>query len=116
VSGVLAVDLSDMATFMKKLVSVTSSIGDLSIEERNLLSVAYKNVVGARRASWRTLSIDEHKDNESVKIFRKQIESELASICQEVLDLLKNDLVTAAARSGDIEAQVFYLKMLNPSF
>ena len=31
------------------------SAGNLSVEERNLLSVAYKNVVGARRASWRIL-------------------------------------------------------------
>lgn len=36
----------------------------LNVEERNLLSVAYKNVVGARRASWRVLSSIESKEKE----------------------------------------------------
>lgn len=39
-----------MAAEMKK---VTGMDVELSNEERNLLSVAYKNVVGARRSSWR---------------------------------------------------------------
>jgi hypothetical protein len=36
----------------------------LGSQERNLLSVAYKNVVGARRASWRVLSSIETKERE----------------------------------------------------
>lgn len=43
----------DMAAAMK---SVTETGTELSNEERNLLSVAYKNVVGARRSSWRVIS------------------------------------------------------------
>lgn len=35
---------------------------ELTVEERNLLSVAYKNVIGARRASWRIVSSIEHKE------------------------------------------------------
>jgi 14-3-3 protein epsilon len=44
----------DMIASMKKVATLGS---DLSVEERNLLSVAYKNVIGARRASWRVLYV-----------------------------------------------------------
>lgn len=50
---------------MKRLARTGS--GDeaqLSVEERNLLSVAYKNVVGARRASWRILDSIAKKEEE----------------------------------------------------
>ena len=49
---------------MKKIVMAKKK---LSKEERNLLSVAYKNVVGSRRASWRVLhSIQEQSEAEVV--------------------------------------------------
>ena len=54
----------DMAAAMKK---VTESGAELSNEERNLLSVAYKNVVGARRSSWRVISSIEQKTEGSEK-------------------------------------------------
>jgi 14-3-3 protein beta/theta/zeta len=49
----------DMAQAMK---AVTETGVELSNEERNLLSVAYKNVVGARRSSWRVISSIEQKN------------------------------------------------------
>ena len=33
-----------------------SGTQELSVEERNILAVAFKNVVGTRRAAWRVLS------------------------------------------------------------
>lgn len=36
---------------------------ELSVEERNLLAVGYKNLVGLRRASWRTVSSIEQKES-----------------------------------------------------
>lgn len=77
----------DMAALMK---AVAESLGKLKNDERNLFSVAYKNVVGARRSSWRTVSSMEHKSdinwNTSLtKDYKKTIEKELNDICQEVL-------------------------------
>lgn len=48
----------DMAEAMKE---VTKSNSELTTEERNLLSVAYKNIVGAKRSSWRVISSIEQK-------------------------------------------------------
>lgn len=90
--------------------------GDLTVEERNLLSVAYKNVIGARRASWRIISSIEQKeelkgsDNRVVLIrdYRIQVEKELKEICGDILEVLDSHLIPAS-NSG--ESKVFYLKM-----
>jgi len=100
----------DMCTVMRQLVKNFGSTVDLTVEERNLLSVAYKNVIGARRASWRTLNVEEHKDNELVTVFKKQVESELDTICHDVLDLLSKFLVPFTSGKKN-ESEVFYLKM-----
>jgi 14-3-3 protein epsilon len=102
----------DMCKFMRALVEWTDSKAekvDLTVEERNLLSVAYKNVIGARRASWRTLNVDEHKDDELIKIYKKQVEHELDVICKDVLSLLIDILVKNNTEEN--ESRVFYLKM-----
>merc|ERR1711862_235313 len=76
----------DMAASMK---SVTETGIELSNEERNLLSVAYKNVVGVRRSSWRVISSIEQKTEGSerkqqmAKEYREKVEKELRDICQE---------------------------------
>ena len=95
---------------------VASSDQELTVEERNLLSVAYKNVIGARRASWRIVSSieqkEESKGNETqvsmIKTYREKIEAELAQICEDILDVLDKHLIPSAA-SG--ESKVFYHKM-----
>lgn len=77
-----------MAAAMKQ---ITESSPELSNEERNLLSVAYKNVVGARRSSWRVISSIEQKTEGSekkqamAKEYREKVEKELTDICQSVL-------------------------------
>ncbi|GJC84059.1 tyrosine 3-monooxygenase tryptophan 5-monooxygenase activation protein [Colletotrichum liriopes] len=95
---------------------VASEDRDLTVEERNLLSVAYKNVIGARRASWRIVTSieqkEESKGNSSqvglIKEYRQKIEAELAKICDDILDVLDAHLIPSA-KSG--ESKVFYHKM-----
>merc|ERR1712119_253826 len=101
----------DMAASMK---AVTETGIELSNEERNLLSVAYKNVVGARRSSWRVISSIEQKTDGSArkqamaKEYREKVETELREICQDVLGLLDKFLIPKASSP---ESKVFYLKM-----
>lgn len=95
---------------------------ELTIEERNLLSVGYKNVIGARRASWRIISSIEQKEEarnaaaaspddsraKSIRVYRKKVESELNDICSDILNVLDSFLIPSAS-SG--ESKVFYYKM-----
>ncbi|KAK4049772.1 hypothetical protein OIO90_005353 [Microbotryomycetes sp. JL221] len=109
----------EMVQQMKKIASMDS---ELSIEERNLLSVAYKNVIGARRASWRIVSSIEGKEEAkgnttqvtAIKAYREKIEAELASICEDILKVLDDHLIKSA-ESGESKASlirlVFYHKM-----
>ena len=90
--------------------------GELTVDERNLLSVAYKNVVGTRRASWRIISSIEQKEESkgsekhvgTIRDYRQKIETELEKVCQDVLNVLDDSLIPKA-ESG--ESKVFYHKM-----
>nr|CAA53700.1 14-3-3 protein 32kDa endonuclease [Cucurbita pepo]prf//2107305A nuclear matrix endonuclease [Cucurbita pepo] len=106
----------EMVEFMEK-VSAAVDNEELTVEERNLLSVAYKNVIGARRASWRIISSIEQKEESRgnddhvsiIRDYRSKIETELSNICGfRILNLLDSRLIPSAA-SGD--SKVFYLKM-----
>ncbi|KAF5893666.1 14-3-3 protein zeta/delta-like, partial [Clarias magur] len=106
----------DMVACMKE---VTKAGGELSNEERNLLSVAYKNVVGTRRLAWRVITNVESNSEESdkkpevVKVYREKVEHELRDICKDVLDLLTKYLIK---NSTNPENKVFYLKMKGDYF
>ena len=104
----------EMVEHMKNVAN--NAAADLSLEERNLLSVAYKNVVGARRASLRIIGSIEAKEKEKggdkvslITTYKAKVEDELNSICSDILALLDDKLI--AKSTGAAEAQVFYLKM-----
>merc|ERR1719215_1830159 len=98
------------------LKNVGAEGSELSVEERNLLSVAYKNAVGSRRAAWRIISSvmmkETSKGNADNAAFAKEyctkVESELQGICDTILNLLDGTLIPKA--SGG-ESKVFYQKM-----
>ncbi|KAJ0341154.1 hypothetical protein COL922a_002608 [Colletotrichum nupharicola] len=103
----------EMVGYMKEVAKLG---GELSVDERNLLSVAYKNVVGTRRASWRIISSIEQKEESkgsdkhvgTIREYRTKIETELEQVCQDVLDVLDDSLIPNA-QTG--ESKVFYHKM-----
>ena len=106
----------DMASFMKSVSESERERKELTSEERNLLSVAYKNVVGTRRSSWRVISSIKSKTSEAkdkdkltwVNEYKAKIEKELTDLCNEVLTLLDDHLLKNATQD---ESRVFYLKM-----
>ncbi|KAJ9671460.1 hypothetical protein PVL29_025257 [Vitis rotundifolia] len=103
----------EMVDAMKKVAKLDV---ELTVEERNLLSVGYKNVIGARRASWRILSSIEQKEevrgNEQnakrIKEYRQKVESELSGICSDIMTVIDEHLIPASTAG---ESTVFYYKM-----
>merc|ERR1712110_703697 len=77
---------------------------ELSVEERNLLSVAYKNAVGSRRAAWRIITSVEQKEKskgnddqaKNAKEYCGKVEGELDKICNTILKLLDGTLIAKA--------------------
>ncbi|GAB2297134.1 Growth-regulating factor 12 [Dionaea muscipula] len=103
----------EMVECMKKVAELDV---ELTVEERNLLSVGYKNVIGARRASWRIMSSIEQKEESKgnqnnvklINAYRQKVEDELTKICTDILAIIDHHLIPHAATG---EATVFYYKM-----
>jgi 14-3-3 protein epsilon len=101
----------EMLVAMKHVVMVT---GELNEEEKNMLSVAYKSVIGHRRNGHRTVSALEGRAEpgtsiaEQIKTFKTRLEAEVAEICTDLFDLLEKHLIPKAP---DDESLVCYLKL-----
>ena len=102
----------DMVKYIKTISTAGEELGS---EERNLLSIAYKNHIGTRRTAWRALASIEQKEEskasknlETVRKYKAKVENEVNAICKEIMELLDKHLIPNA-KSPD--CQVFYLKM-----
>ncbi|KAJ6811868.1 14-3-3-like protein D isoform X2 [Iris pallida] len=103
----------EMVDSMKKVAKLDV---ELTVEERNLLSVGYKNVIGSRRASWRILSSIEQKEEakgneghvKNIREYRQKVESELSDICTDIMAVIDEHLIPSASAG---ESSVFYYKM-----
>nr|KJB59036.1 hypothetical protein B456_009G236300 [Gossypium raimondii]KJB59038.1 hypothetical protein B456_009G236300 [Gossypium raimondii] len=117
--------LAEQAERYDEMVEAMKSVAkldvELTVEERNLLSVGYKNVIGARRASWRILSSIEQKEeakgNEQnvkrIKDYRQRVEDELSKICNDILSVIDKHLIPSSSTG---ESTVFYYKMKGDYF
>ena len=94
---------------------------ELSVEERNLLSVAYKNLAGPLRSSWRIVSSIQQKEESKTNAptdpsrlkligdYLKKVEGQMCALFEEVLSLIERDVLPRTALTA--ESRVFYLKM-----
>ena len=102
----------DMVDLMKKVIDLNP---ELNSEERNLLSVSYKNIIKIRRDGLRILiAILEHDEDpsqtrkEQLNLFKSSLISELDKYCYELIDLVDAKLLPAAKTA---EAKLFYEKL-----
>jgi len=116
----------DMVKIMEALVTKKlNSKTELSPDQRNLLSVAYKNVVGTKRSAWRVLNDDSAFDSAAADLvtkYKKRVETELEGTCTKILKVLEELSEQNGSRmtseedeekkTGLKECQVFYLKMI----
>ena len=104
----------DMSLFLDEMVSTKKE--DLTSDERNLLSIAYKNSISLRRTALRTLlayEMKEKKKTESAYLnyiveYRNKIENELIDLSLKIIKNIDEFLIP---RSNDYESKVFYYKM-----
>lgn len=98
---------------------LTQTYGALTVEERNLLSVAYKNTTNQLRSSWRIIDSLEKLESSHpteqtqrqlalIRQQRSKIEHELTDVCKDVIRALEDFLLPTAAPG---EETVFYYKM-----
>jgi 14-3-3 protein epsilon len=107
----------DMMVYMRKVAAMGA---ELTPEERNLLSTAYKNSVGSRRQAWRAITQleekEEHKGPANLELignYRKKVEAELTNNCTDIINVLKDHSIPTASTEGGVKSQgrVFLLKL-----
>lgn len=102
----------DMVDFLKEVISAKDS--DFTTEERNLLSVGFKNLIGGKRTALRTIAAIEQnpkysKYADSLTKYKRRIEDELFDQCILIVNLVKDKCMKVAANS---ESKAFFLKMV----
>ena len=81
----------DMVDFLDEVLQVKG--GSVNPDERNLLSVAFKNLISSKRAACRTISAIEQnpkytKFNSALLDYKTKIETQLMADCQKVIDMI----------------------------
>ena len=118
---------NEMLDYIRKILKMGNPV---SIEERNLLSIAFKNSVGNRRSALRCLQNIEKKENDNaenenenenlklIELAKKKIEDELDLLCDEIINEIDNNFLPSIKKKEDEEkskeeilSEVFFLKM-----
>ena len=86
----------------------------MTSDERNLLSVAFKNLISSKRAACRTISAIEQNPKyqnflAALQKYKGEIETQLISDCQKVIDMIDSLVLK---KSCEKEAEAFFIKMV----
>ena len=87
----------------------------LGIDERNLLSVAFKSLISSKRTAWRTISAIEQnpkyqKYSGSLSAYKLKIETSLYKDCEHIIDIVRTKVLSKAG--GEEEPRAFFVKMI----
>lgn len=101
-----------MVDFLREVIAAKD--GDFTTEERNLLSVGFKNLIGGKRTALRTIAAIEQnpkysKFSDALTGYKRRIEDELYDQCLMIVNLVKDKCMKLAANG---ESKAFFLKMV----
>ena len=87
---------------------------DVSSDERNLLSVAFKNLISSKRAACRTIAAIEQnpkysKFSSALASYKSEIEEKLTADCQKVVDMINSKVLSKKCEG---ESKAFFVKMV----
>ena len=103
----------DMVDFLREVLEIKG--GSVNPDERNLLSVAFKNLISSKRAACRTISAIEQnpkyaKFNDALTQYKQTIEMQLHADCQKIIDMIQEKVLNNG--SCKEEAKAFFVKMV----
>jgi 14-3-3 protein epsilon len=102
----------DMVDFLQEVLTIKG--GEVNPDERNLLSVAFKNLISSKRAACRTISAIEQnpkysKFNGALLTYKSQIEEQLQNDCEKIINMIKAHVLDNKCTD---EAKAFFVKMV----
>lgn len=102
-----------MVDFLEKVLQEKGA--DVSSDERNLLSVAFKNLISSKRAACRTIQAIEQnpkysKFADALAAYKTSIEKKLEADCQQIVDMINKHVLSGTPAQG--EAKCFFVKMV----
>ena len=102
----------DMVDFLAKVLDTKGA--EVSSDERNLLSVAFKNLISSKRAACRTIAAIEQNPKYSkyaaaLNDYKMAIENKLTADCQRVIDMINNKVLSKECEG---ESKAFFIKMV----
>jgi len=102
----------DMVDFLALVLDTKGP--DVTSDERNLLSVAFKNLISSKRAACRTIAAIEQnpkysKFSDALANYKGQIEHKLTGDCQRVVTMIEEKVL---AKAQDGEAKAFFVRMV----